>query len=115
MNWSVDAPSTYADVGWRVRLPDAPRSTAELEDATAGEALMAFLRAQRDRLTEAEAAIRCNEPDGPFDLRTAVRRTRAALRTYQPLMADHELITELIDELRWLGREVSPARDAEVA
>jgi CHAD domain-containing protein len=84
-------------------------------DATAGEALLAYLRAQRDRLVEAERAIRLDEPDGPFELRTAVRRTRAALRTYQPLVDDAELVTELIDELRWLGREVSPVRDAQVA
>lgn len=76
---------------------------------------MAYLRAQRDRLAEADRAIRCADPDGAFDLRAAVRRTRAALRTYGPLVDDPDLVTELIDELRWLGREVSALRDAQVA
>jgi CHAD domain-containing protein len=85
------------------------------EDATAGEALMAYLREQRGRLIEADRAIRRAQPDGAFDLRAAVRRTRAALRTYRPLVEDPDLVTELIDELRWLGREVSALRDAQVA
>ncbi|MBO0876708.1 MAG: CHAD domain-containing protein [Pseudonocardia sp.] len=76
---------------------------------------MTYLRAQRDRLGEADRAVRCADPDGAFDLRAAVRRTRAALRTYRPLVEDPDLVTELIDELRWLGREVSALRDAQVA
>ncbi|NEA73849.1 CHAD domain-containing protein [Streptomyces sp. SID13588] len=77
---------------------------------------MAYLRSQRERLTLSERAIRQDLPDAAFDLRTAVRRIRAALRTYRPLVADDQLVTELIDELcRQLGRTVSVARDAQVA
>lgn len=101
--------------GWRVRLPEAPRPAVLSDDATAGDALMAYLRTQRDRLVEADRAIRRAQPDGAFDLRAAVRRTRAALRTYRPLVEDPDLVTELIDELRWLGREVSALRDVQVA
>lgn len=114
MGWEIHQSSVSAD-GWQVRLPKAPRPAALPEDATAGQALMAYLRAQRVRLAEADRAIRRAEPDGAFDLRAAVRRTRAALRTYRPLVRDPGLVTELIDELRWLGREVSLLRDAQVA
>lgn len=117
MNWQHGGQSeTFLGAGgYRVRLPEAPRPAKLPGDATAGEALMAYLRAQRDRLHEAERALRADEPDGAFDLRTAVRRTRAALRTYQSLMTEAELVTGLIEELKWLGREVSPVRDAQVA
>ncbi|MFI5609039.1 CHAD domain-containing protein [Amycolatopsis sp. NPDC051903] len=112
--WLTDSPADNT-TALRVRLPRAPRPAPLRPDATAGEALTAYLRSQRERLVQSERAIRQNLPDAAFDLRTAVRRTRAALRTYRPLVADGQLVTELIDELRWLGREVSAARDAQVA
>ncbi|HWD01440.1 MAG TPA: CHAD domain-containing protein [Amycolatopsis sp.] len=114
MMWRTNSPADNAGA-YRVRLPKAPRPASLPPDATAGEALTVFLRSQRQRLAQAERAIRQGLPDAAFDLRTAVRRTRAALRTYRPLVADDQLVTELIDELRWLGREVSLARDAQVA
>lgn len=114
MMWRTDSP-TDSTTACRVRLPQAPRPAPLRPDATAGEALTAYLRSQRVRLAQSERAIRQDLPDAAFDLRTAVRRTRAALRTYRPLVADEQLVTELIDELRWLGREVSLARDAQVA
>lgn len=77
---------------------------------------MAYLRSQRERLAQSEQAVRQDMPDAAFDLRTAVRRIRAALRTYRPLVVDDQLVTELIDELCWrLGRAVSVVRDAQVA
>ena len=46
-------------------------------------------------------------------LRIAARRLRSALTTYQP-MFEPDAIDALRDELRWLGGELSDARDSEV-
>ena len=46
-------------------------------------------------------------------LRIAARRLRSALATYKPVF-EPGAIDALRDELRWLGRELSDARDSEV-
>ena len=46
-------------------------------------------------------------------LRIAARRLRSALATYEPIF-EPGAIDALRDELRWLGRELSDARDSEV-
>jgi CHAD domain-containing protein len=53
------------------------------------------------------------DPEELHKLRVAVRRTRALLRAARPLITD-ERAEPLRDELRDFGRELGPARDADV-
>ena len=64
------------------------------------------------RLREQEARVRSGETSGVHKMRITARRLRTTLRTCQPLF---DASTDaLSDELRWLGRVLSGARDAQV-
>ncbi|MDQ1466352.1 MAG: hypothetical protein QOH10_767 [Actinomycetota bacterium] len=66
------------------------------------------------RLLVADPIARIGEdPEGVHQARVATRRLRCDLRTFGPLL-DPVWSTSLRDELRWLGRELGAARDAEV-
>jgi CHAD domain-containing protein len=54
-----------------------------------------------------------DDPEDLHDLRVAVRRLRALLRAADALLAP-EWAGPLRDELKWLGGELGPARDADV-
>jgi CHAD domain-containing protein len=72
-------------------------------------------------VTDCLAQVRANEapaldgtdPEGVHQLRVGVRRLRTALRLFRPLLP-REPVRELSAELRWLGRELGPARDLDV-
>ena len=59
-----------------------------------------------------DAAVREGAPEGVHRMRIAARRLRSALTTTKPLFREPQ--TQLVAELRWLGRVLSPARDAQV-
>jgi CHAD domain-containing protein len=74
----------------------------------------------RDRLAEQVAELRtraeearAGDPEGVHHTRVASRRLRSALATFRSLV-DREVTDPLRDELRWLGRSLSPARDTHV-
>lgn len=54
-----------------------------------------------------------DDPEDLHDLRVAVRRLRALLRAADTLLVP-EWSERLRDELKWLGRELGPARDLDV-
>lgn len=54
-----------------------------------------------------------DDPEDVHQLRVATRRLRCDLRTFSPLL-DRDRIAPIRRELRWLGTEVGPARDADV-
>ena len=60
-----------------------------------------------------EAVFVGQDPEGVHQLRVGVRRARAALSVFKPAMhaTAHGLLAE---ELRWLQRELGPARDFDV-
>ena len=78
------------------------------------DALSSYLREQADRLRWADVDLRL-DPDGEgvHDLRVQARRLRTALRVNRPLI-DETLGRRLEDELRLLGRVLSPVRDRQV-
>ncbi|MFW3171516.1 CHAD domain-containing protein [Geodermatophilus sp. CPCC 206100] len=81
---------------------------------TAGDVVLAALAAQVAALRAADLAIRTEQPEGVHDLRVACRRLRsitAAFRTVLPRKATDPLRAEL----RWVGGQLSAARDGEVA
>ena len=70
------------------------------------------------RFAEAVAAnlhltLSAGEPEGPHQLRVALRRLRTALRLHRPIL-DRGLADDLSIAARDMGRIVSPLRDADV-
>jgi inorganic triphosphatase YgiF len=54
-----------------------------------------------------------DDPEGPHQLRVALRRLRVALRFFRPILDAH-LARDLAEAARDIGRLVSPLRDADV-
>ena len=69
--------------------------------------------AQVDRLAAEELRVRRDAPDSVHQLRVAARRLRSALQAYRPLL-DRRRTDPSPTHLRDLGRQLAPARDAEV-
>ncbi|TMB91145.1 MAG: CHAD domain-containing protein [Chloroflexi bacterium] len=83
-------------------------------DATAGDAVRRAITASTLRLLGHEAGVRTRrEPEDVHQARVATRRLRSDLRTFAPLL-DREWLDGLRAELKWLGGELGPVRDAEV-
>ena len=82
------------------------------QHGTAAEVVHAHLVENVARLHEQEARVRSDETSAVHKMRIATRRLRTSLRTCQPLF--EESTDALSDELRWLGRSLSGARDAQV-
>ncbi len=86
-----------------------------------------YLRAQLDALTGAEPGVLAGDPEAVHDMRVAVRRLRATLSTFTPLLGDARMPTDspivgdaqdrvamVRDELRWLGGLLGTVRDHDV-
>ncbi|MEV5144194.1 CYTH and CHAD domain-containing protein [Streptomyces sp. NPDC052727] len=80
---------------------------------TAGDHVLAYLRAQRDALVELDPAVRRDLPDSLHRMRVATRRARSTLRTFGALL-DRTVTGPLGAELKWLAGELGVDRDQEV-
>jgi CHAD domain-containing protein len=101
----VRPPVTPAPSGARAGTADGrPR---------AGDVVLAYVSAQAGRLKALDAAVRRDEPDAVHQMRVTTRRLRAALQAF-PMVLPKPATAGLRDELRWLGRVLGDARDAEV-
>jgi CHAD domain-containing protein len=97
---------------------DLTRSPEEARSIPAcgpvGAVVRDALDASVQRLLVADPVARAGQdPEGVHQARVATRRLRCDLRTFGPLL-DPEWAGSLRDELRWLGRELGVAREAEV-
>ncbi|MEU2254383.1 CHAD domain-containing protein [Nocardia xishanensis] len=79
----------------------------------AGDALIAALRDDVDRLLSAEPDVRADAPDSVHQMRVATRRLRSVLRSYRNLFQKNPA-AEIGAELKWLAGLLGVARDAEV-
>ncbi|MCK8670638.1 CYTH and CHAD domain-containing protein [Rhodococcus sp. HM1] len=70
-----------------------------------------YLATELRELELTDIAVRRAAPDSVHSMRKAARRARSALQTYA---GDLGLDESVVDELRWLGRRLSPSRDLEV-
>lgn len=61
----------------------------------------------------ADCAIEGTGPEGVHQMRVGLRRARAALAVFGPLLPD-EPVKRFRNDLRWLGRELGGARDLDV-
>ncbi|QOV99565.1 CYTH and CHAD domain-containing protein [Rhodococcus pyridinivorans] len=70
-----------------------------------------YLSSELHTLGLSDIAVRRDARDAVHSMRKAARRLRSALQTYSD-----EIVVDpdLVDELRWLGRRLSPSRDLEV-
>lgn len=81
---------------------------------TAEQVVLAALEARLADLRDADLLVRTGQPDGVHDVRVACRRLRSILAAYRQVL-DRTATDPLRAELRWLGEELSDARDGEVA
>jgi CHAD domain-containing protein len=95
-------------------LPSAHNGAAKADGRPqAGDVVSAYVSAQASRLKALDAAVRRDEPDAVHQMRVTTRRLRAALQAF-PMVLPKPATAGLRDELRWLGRVLGDARDAEV-
>lgn len=80
---------------------------------SAGHLVHTSLATTTDRLREALGDARRHDHDGIHQVRVNARRLRAVLRAYGPLFATDPR-DALVEDLRWLGQQLSPVRDLQV-
>ncbi|MGS2587886.1 CYTH and CHAD domain-containing protein [Streptomyces hebeiensis] len=80
---------------------------------TAGDHVLAYLRAQADAIVAQDPAVRRDLPDAVHQLRVATRRMRSTFRTHRALL-DRAATDPVADELKWLAAELGVDRDHEV-
>ncbi|HKW44603.1 MAG TPA: CYTH and CHAD domain-containing protein [Candidatus Eremiobacteraceae bacterium] len=94
-------------------VPEFSRPPVSLHSG-AGTVIRAQIAAHVAELQANDAAIRLGYGPEPLHVaRVAARRLRSALRTFCPVL-DQPWARRLRDDLRWLGRCLGAARDADV-
>ncbi|MFJ8195604.1 CHAD domain-containing protein [Streptomyces sp. NPDC096152] len=93
--------------------PDRPPAREETAPVTAGDHVLAYLRAQRDAVVALDPAVRRDVPDSVHRMRVATRRMRSAFRSYGKIL-DRTVSDPLGAELKWLAGELGLDRDQEV-
>ncbi|MBA4861813.1 CYTH and CHAD domain-containing protein [Streptomyces sp. PSKA54] len=109
------APGRSASPG-REKSPGREEKKARGDGAqpsTAGDHVLAYIRAQRDALVELDPAVRRDLPDSVHQMRVATRRMRSAFRSYGKVL-DRAVTRPIGDELKWLAGELGVDRDQEV-
>ena len=84
-----------------------------LKNATAAELLKAYVAKHLGRLEAQDRGVRADEQGAVHKMRIAARRIRSALTTYSPVL-DGDSTDGIREDLRWLGRVLGEARDAQV-
>ncbi|MGZ0203855.1 CHAD domain-containing protein [Streptomyces sp. RM1] len=105
------APSKLARALARTGARRGPAAPAE--PVTAGDHVLAYLRAQRDALVALDPAVRLDTPDAVHRMRVATRRARGTLRTFRSVL-DRAATDPVAAELKWLAGELGVDRDQEV-
>ncbi|MEU9341442.1 CYTH and CHAD domain-containing protein [Streptomyces sp. NPDC048278] len=90
-----------------------PPKTGPAAPRTAGDHVMAYVRAQRDAVVELDPAVRLDTEEGVHDMRVATRRLRSTFRTFGKVL-DRQVTDPIADELKWLAGELGVGRDQEV-
>ena len=103
----------YALVDGKPPAPVKALPVTLTPDFTAGAALQTIARACLHQMIANQPLIRIGKPEGLHQMRVAVRRLRAALSLFSPLLTDTQS-QELKSQLRWLTGELSPARELDV-
>ncbi|MGW0609788.1 CYTH and CHAD domain-containing protein [Streptomyces sp. NPDC002788] len=91
------------------RRPAAPAG----EPLTAGDHVLAYVRAQRDAIVELDPAVRRDTEDAVHSMRVATRRLRSTFKSFGNVL-DRAVTDPVGDELKWLAGELGVDRDREV-
>jgi CHAD domain-containing protein len=91
----------------------AERPETPAEPVTAGDHVLAYVRAQRDAIVELDPAVRRDEFDSVHRMRVATRRMRSTFRSFGKIL-DRTATDPIADELKWLAAELGVDRDREV-
>ncbi|MGW2051380.1 CYTH and CHAD domain-containing protein [Streptomyces sp. NPDC001858] len=83
------------------------------EPGTAGDHVLAYVRAQRDAIVELDPAVRQEAEESVHDMRVATRRLRSTFRSFGKVL-DRTVTDPIGDELKWLAGELGVGRDHEV-
>jgi CHAD domain-containing protein len=83
------------------------------EGLTAGDHVLAYVRAQRDAIVELDPAVRRGVEDSVHRMRVATRRMRGTFRSYAAVL-DRAVTDPIGEELKWLAGELGVDRDREV-
>jgi CHAD domain-containing protein len=86
---------------------------ARVRRGSAGAEVLDYVRRQAETLRGLDPQVRRDAPDAVHQMRVTARRLRSALQAYRGVL-DRAGTDALVEELRWLGRELNAARDAEV-
>ena len=96
------------------RIAAVHASEVALDPAmTAAAALRRITRSCVDQIVGNEATVLAGMPEGIHQMRVGVRRLRAILSTFAPLL-NHDEFSRFSDELRWLGDVLGRARNLDV-
>ena len=91
-----------------------PPAAARAPPVTAGDHVLAYVRAQRDAIVELDPAVRRDLPDSVHRMRVATRRMRSTFRSYAARSWTATVTDPIGDELKWLAGELGVDRDQEV-
>ncbi|WP_370419270.1 CHAD domain-containing protein [Streptomyces sp. QH1-20] len=80
---------------------------------TAGEHVLAYVRAQAEAVVTGDLDVRRDVDDSVHQMRVATRRLRSAFRTFGKVL-DREVTDPIGAELKWLAGELGVDRDREV-
>ncbi|MDT9701158.1 CYTH and CHAD domain-containing protein [Streptomyces sp. P17] len=89
------------------------RAKKAVEPVSAGDHVLAYLRAQRDAIVELDPAVRRDEYDSVHRMRVATRRMRSAFKSFGKVV-DRTVTDPIGEELKWLAGELGVDRDQEV-
>jgi CHAD domain-containing protein len=100
--------------GTRRSKKAAKKAAKKVARNNAGDVVLVYARAQVEALQQADLMLRTDQPDAVHKLRVAARRLRSIFAAFRPVL-DRERTEPLRSELKWLGTQLSDARDGEVA
>ncbi|MFJ8631404.1 CHAD domain-containing protein [Streptomyces sp. NPDC093568] len=109
-------PSKSASKLARAMAETAPKKLAPGPDeelVTAGDHVLAYVRAQRDAIVELDPAVRQDAEDSVHSMRVATRRMRSTFKSFGKVL-DRAVTDPIGDELKWLAGELGVDRDREV-
>ncbi|GGR04772.1 CYTH and CHAD domain-containing protein [Streptomyces netropsis] len=86
---------------------------AEPGRPTAGDHVLAYVRAQAEAVVAGDLDVRRDVDDSVHQMRVATRRLRSAFRTFGKVL-DREVTDPIGAELKWLAGELGVDRDREV-
>jgi len=108
---------TKAERGYQLidgeQLPMKALPVPLTPESSAQTALQAVARACLHQIIANRPLIRIGKPEGLHQMRVAVRRLRAALSLFSPMLVDSQTY-QLKAELRWLSGELGSARELDV-